>query len=248
MSRFSWAVAVLALVGLLSASPAVVQAQSWKGLYAGVNLGATWGTFRDPVTIGAVSTFPATTQSFEVSTTSFDGGAQVGYGWQRGHWVFGPAADFDLRNLNGTEAVTTNANNFVSGDNFSAASHIGVAVVGQGGYARGAWLFYGAAGPASAGTKVIANFVAIGEFPAASGSGTAMLVGGTVRAGVARKILKDHWIAGAEYRYSLYGRSAFSTGTLDSYINPSGGFFASQTSASVGLQHSEFVVKLNYKF
>ena len=248
MARSSWAVAVLVLAGLLFASPLSVQAQSWKGLYAGVNLGAAWDTFRDPVTIGAVSTFSATTQSFEVKATSFTGGVQVGYDWQFGHWVFGPEADFDSRNVNGTETLTTSANDFVAGDSFSAASHIEVSVVAQVGHAWGNWLIYGSAGPASEKTTVTTNFTAISEFPATSGSRSAMLLGDTIRAGFARKI-KDHWSAGAEYRYSAYGHYLFSTGTLDSYTNPqSGGFLVSQVTASVGLQQSEFLIKLNYRF
>lgn len=248
MSRSSWAVAVLVLVELLFASPLFAQAQSWKGLYGGVNLGETWGTFRDPVTIGAISTFPATTQSFEVSARAFAGGAQVGYEWQLGRWVFGPEVDFDSRNLNGTETVTSSANNFVTGDSFSAASHIEVSVVGRVGYLWHDWLIYGSVGPAAANATVMTDFIAIGEFPSASGSASTMLVGGTIGAGVARKI-KDHWIAGAEYRYSDYVRHTFSTGTLDSYTNPqSGGFLVSQVTASVGFQQNEFLVRLNYKF
>jgi outer membrane immunogenic protein len=248
MSRSAWAVAVPVLVGLLFASPLSVQAQSWKGLYAGVNLGATWGTFRDPVTIGAVSTFPAATQSFEASARSFTGGVQVGYDWQFGHWVFGPEADFDSRNLNGTETVSTSANDFVAGDSFSATSHTEVSVVGQVGHTWGKWLIYGTAGPASARTTVTTNFAAVSEFPAASGSRSAMLLGATIGAGFGRKIA-DHWSAGAEYRYSFYRHYLFSTGTLDSYTNPqSGGFLVSQVTASVGLKQSEFLVKLNYKF
>ena len=112
-----------------------------------------------------------------------------------------------------------------------------------------AWVAAGSfvGGAAIANTTVTTNFIAIGQFPAATGSATAILVGPTVGVGLTRKI-KGHLTASAEYRYSLYRDHTFSTGNLDSYINQTGGFLVSPVTASVRLRQSEFLLKLNYRF
>ena len=66
----------------------VVQVFSWTGFYIGGNAGWGWtngsGTFT--TALGA--------DPFTVKTNGFLGGAQLGYNWQAGPFVFGGEADF----------------------------------------------------------------------------------------------------------------------------------------------------------
>ncbi len=58
-------------------SPAPAASYNWRGLYAGVNAGYEWGSI--------------TGNGAEPS--GLMGGAQIGYNWQSGAFVFGPEAD-----------------------------------------------------------------------------------------------------------------------------------------------------------
>ena len=74
----------------------VVQVFSWTGFYIGPNAGWGWtngsGTFT--TALGA--------DPFTVSSNGFLGGAQLGYNWQTGPFVFGAEADFQGTTASGS--------------------------------------------------------------------------------------------------------------------------------------------------
>ena len=63
---------------------------NWAGFYLGGNIGGGIGRDRTAFTFTAVG---ASTELFNLSPDGFIGGAQAGYNWQAGNWVFGLEAD-----------------------------------------------------------------------------------------------------------------------------------------------------------
>ena len=137
MSRFTLcAAAVIALAGTASAKAAdlpygsrgpytvnqPLNAYSWAGPYLGGNLGYAWGS---------VDNNPTKPSGFEI-------GAQAGYNWQTGPWVFGVEGD-----LEATGASDTASDRFA----FWKFSNPWFGTVrGRAGYAFNNVLFYGTAG------------------------------------------------------------------------------------------------------
>jgi len=99
-----------------------LNAYSWAGPYLGGNLGYAWGS---------VDNNPTKPSGFEI-------GAQVGYNWQTGPWVFGVEGD-----LEATGASDTASDRFA----FWKFSNPWFGTVrGRAGYAFNNILFYGTAG------------------------------------------------------------------------------------------------------
>lgn len=80
---------------------------SWTGFYAGVHVGAGWGTTESTLTGFSVvpPVIPPVAFSLPFSQNSrsgFLGGAQAGYNWQNGWAVFGVQADIAGMDVKGT--------------------------------------------------------------------------------------------------------------------------------------------------
>ena len=72
---------------------------TWTGFYIGLNAGGIWGSGSVSSTLYA-NGFPFLATewpggNFGGSQTGFLGGAQAGYNWQSGAFVFGVETDFD---------------------------------------------------------------------------------------------------------------------------------------------------------
>jgi outer membrane immunogenic protein len=85
---------------------------NWSGLYAGLNAGygvaddrSTFTSFVNPA-IG----FDAL-ESYKISPAGFLGGAQLGYNWQTGIWVWGLETDFQGTSQRDSVCVLTCSNN-----------------------------------------------------------------------------------------------------------------------------------------
>jgi len=67
----------------------------WSGLYVGGNIGGTWG--RTNVQI------PLIPSNFNISSSSFSGGGQIGANWQTSDWLLlGIEGDISAMNLAGS--------------------------------------------------------------------------------------------------------------------------------------------------
>ncbi len=91
---------------------------SWAGPYLGGNLGYAWGSVDNNLT----------------QPSGFAGGAQAGYNWQTGPWVFGVEGDIEATGASDTFAPWKFSNPWFG------------TVRGRAGYALGNILFYGTAG------------------------------------------------------------------------------------------------------
>jgi outer membrane immunogenic protein len=106
---------------------------TWQGWYVGLHAGAAWQDASNQ--FNACCGYAATV---DTSHTSFIGGAQVGYNWQNGTWVYGLEAD--LSGLSGSGS-TTYANRIGT---YSADNKINWLSTFRGrmGYAPNNWMFY----------------------------------------------------------------------------------------------------------
>jgi outer membrane immunogenic protein len=95
-----------------------LNAYSWAGPYLGGNLGYDWGS---------VSNNPT-------KPSGFVGGAQGGYNWQSGRWVFGVEGDLEVTGADDTFAPWKFSNPWFG------------TVRGRGGYTFSNVLFFGTAG------------------------------------------------------------------------------------------------------
>src|SRR5260370_4067278 len=95
-----------------------LNAYSWAGPYLGGNLGYEWGS---------VSNNPT-------KPSGFEGGAQAGYNWQTGPWVFGIEGDIEATGASDTFAPWKFSNPWVG------------TVRGRVGYAFSNIMFYGTGG------------------------------------------------------------------------------------------------------
>jgi outer membrane immunogenic protein len=152
---------------------------SWAGPYLGGNIGWNWG---------AVDNNPT-------KPSGFEGGAQAGYNWQTGPWVFGIEAD-----IQGTGASDTFAPWKFSNPWFGT-------VRGRAGYALNNVLFYGTGGLAFGGL----TGQTFGVSESHTNAGWTLGVGAEV--GLAR-----NWSAKVEYLYVDLNDSNFViTGTQNGY-------------------------------
>ena len=153
---------------------------SWAGPYLGGNIGWDWGSV----------------DNNQTKPSGFVGGAQAGYNWQNGPWVFGIEGD-----LQGTGASDTFAPWKFSNPWFGT-------VRGRAGYALNNVLFYGTAG------------LAFGELKGQTFGGlteTHTNAGWTVGLG-AEVGLAQNWSAKVEYLYVDLNDSNFTiTGAQNGY-------------------------------
>jgi outer membrane immunogenic protein len=90
-----------ALIALAAGTPAMaadpVPVFNWTGFYLGVNVGGSWGRMNTNVLLAGA---PFGGESHKMD--GWLGGAQAGYNWQTGAWVFGVEADIQATSQKGT--------------------------------------------------------------------------------------------------------------------------------------------------
>jgi outer membrane immunogenic protein len=156
-----------------------LNAYSWAGPYLGANLGYEWGS---------VSNSP-------VKPSGFVGGAQAGYNFQNGPWVFGVEGDIQAAGADDTFAPWKFSNPWFG------------TLRGRAGYAFSNVLFYGTAG------------LAFGELRGQTFGWTEShtSVGWTIGAG-AELGLAPNWSVKLEYLYVDLSTSQFAiTGVSNGY-------------------------------
>jgi outer membrane immunogenic protein len=156
-----------------------LNAYSWAGPYLGGNLGYDWGS---------VSNNPT-------KPSGFVGGAQAGYNWQSGHWVFGVEGDIEATGADDTFAPWKFSNPWFG------------TVRGRAGYTVSNVLFYGTAGLAFG--ELRGQTFGVSESHATAGW----------TAGVGAEVsFAPNWSAKIEYLYVDLSESQFAiTGVSNGY-------------------------------
>ncbi|MFN3890696.1 MAG: outer membrane protein [Beijerinckiaceae bacterium] len=193
-------------------APAFVAAPVWSGFYAGVNAGYAFDASTRANTIGTTA-FQTLVPLYAPSSLSvggegFIGGAQAGYNWQSGSFVFGLETDIQYIDASGgsaytgaalaipgvgtTSTLTTSAN--------AKLDYIGT-VRARAGVAFGSAFVYATGGLAYGGTKLTASVVP-DSLPVANwrGSSSSTAVGWTLGGGL-EYMLNRNFSVKAEYLY-----------------------------------------------
>jgi outer membrane immunogenic protein len=155
-----------------------LNAYSWAGPYIGGNLGYEWGS---------VSNNPT-------KPSGFNGGAQAGYNWQMGNWVFGVEGDIEATAAEDTFAPWKFSNPWFG------------TLRGRAGYAISNVLFYGTGG------------LAFGELTGQTFGLSESHTSAGWTAGLGAEVgLAPHWSAKIEYLYVDLSSSQFVTVTNTSH-------------------------------
>lgn len=166
---------------------------SWTGCYLGGNAGGVWG--RSNINI------PGYPSNFNINTSSFIGGGQLGCNYQIQQFVLGIEGNWDGMSLSG-DALSGGA----ASERYSVKWNWEASVRGRLGWApvNTPWLFYFTGGATWAHLSS-ANFIP-GTVTTNALSGTHN--GWTVGGGVEYQ-LTPNWILGVEYRYSQYQKKTY---------------------------------------
>lgn len=177
-------------------APAPV-AYNWAGFYVGGHLGYGWGTdSADATALGA--------GAGDVDVDGFLAGAQLGYNWQAGAFVFGLEGDWSWTNGDGD--VATGLGTFTAERNWYATATARV------GYAWDNWLWYVKGGAAWADT----DYTLVSPFiPGGIATAGDTRSGWTVGTGV-EWALGPQWSAKLEYNYLDFGDDTFAGVNYDS--------------------------------
>jgi outer membrane immunogenic protein len=161
------------------AQPAPVAIYNWTGFYVGGHLGGAWGRedIQDAITLVTGKTDPS----------GFLGGAQVGYNWQAGQWVFGIEGDWSWTNADGDTTIP----GAVVKSQFNWFSTL----TGRVGYAVDNWLWYVKGGAAWADADYSIGGLSVGD------TRNGWTIGGGIEWG-----LTPNWSAKLEYNYLDFGR------------------------------------------
>lgn len=175
--------------GGLPPAPVLPDFYSWTGLYAGGQIGYSWGSER--TRFAALNGAFATSYSYD--TDSVVGGGHVGFNYQLGSFVVGVEGDVEAVGSDGSFADA-----FARG---GVKRDWQASVRGRLGFAMDRFMIYATGGVSF--TEFDQHFFD----PATGGRDSTQTSrsGWTAGAGVSYAFT-DHLIAGVEYRYTDYGR------------------------------------------
>lgn len=249
-------------------APAVALVYDWTGFYIGTNVGYSWGrgttdgnvtgtqnvtTARGAVVLTSVNTvLPTLPLTGRADVNGFIGGAQLGYNWQRGTWLFGAEGDIQFSNERGSGDVCT-----VAGCPAGTAVFTRDYKLDWFGTARGRVGYL----PAERILLYITGGLAYGNFSGSSvtlplniGTWSSLRAGWTVGAG-AEAALGSNWSVKFEYLYMDLGNVGGSTAsnTTVTAVGPIQGITTTTTQTLAYAFNTRFTdsilrVGLNYKF
>jgi outer membrane immunogenic protein len=221
-------VATPALAADLTYEPAPVaapiSAYNWTGFYVGLNGGYGWSdidTTNNSMTtsgrlvgigqgnLGRFITFPGADSS--ASADGFLGGAQIGYNYQSGAWVFGAEADYQASDWKSSSSFLGDP---IQGPYYQTSAELQSfgTVRGRIGYAVDNVLVYATGGLAVGQAKAGLSVQGGTPNPAApiySQSESQTMVGYAIGAGAEWAIARSNWSVKAEYLYTDFGSKTF---------------------------------------
>jgi outer membrane immunogenic protein len=257
---------------------AVAAAYDWSGFYIGVNAGS--GSSRSNVSNtfcpgGAPSCYPGPAfgmaasagSSGDINNSSFVGGIQAGYNWQRGALLLGVETDIDYFGINASRSVRapydpTDPIFGVDVNDRVKVEYLGT-VRGRLGYASGTLLLYATGGLAYTTLKHSHDFSEFGfgsdthcsgsNFCDLGGSSQSRFKTGWTVGGGAEWAFNRSWSLKAEYLYADLGGVSSTTNYLVGGPNIFGFTPGSQVRNSAVSHSADLVVQtvrvgINYRF
>jgi outer membrane immunogenic protein len=253
---------------IYSKTPALADpGYDWSGFYVGVNAGGAWETFRsrtttdfNPAPLGGPPVYNISNPPEDVAAlavagaqnlrgSSFAGGGQAGYNWQRDRLVFGVEADMNYVHLRGADSRTVPYP--ILGGIFSmtvgsqSTTDWLFTLRPRVGFACNNWLFYGTGGLAL--TELRGNFGFTDTLgPAIETASISQIkagwtVGGGMEVGLGRR-----WTLKAEYLYVDFGSVSTTSNNLVALLPPTP-FPANIFHHSTDLQASIARLGLNHR-
>jgi outer membrane immunogenic protein len=191
-------------------NPFTAPLANWSGLYIGGNGGSLVARNQSSYEIGP-GTVPPNRETFTLAPIGYLGGAQIGYLWQTGAWVFGVEADIQgalAKDQDSCVLACTNAAGVIA---FDQKVPFFSTVRGRIGYSVGATLFYATGGFAVGTTKTTISAAAFPP-PLAQFTFTHRGTGYAVGAGIETPLqfaglFGPGWTITNEYLYLDLGRS-----------------------------------------
>jgi outer membrane immunogenic protein len=258
LSRFlaGTCVFVCALFASVSAN-----AQDFKGFYVGGYAGGVKGgsnaftsTVFSPTGYFAQSSVPAIAAAGNqpLSPRGFNGGGQVGYNLQSGHWVFGVEADFGSMHIKDdfssralypccAPTSFTVTQTVKSSWLFTARPRLGIA--------SGPFMVYGTGGVAVTNFDYSEDFIDTFANAHESASVSSNLTGWTGGGGVEFKIGGGgHWSVKAEYLFADFGTGVKTTSTNLTAFTPPIAFPTNVFTHQADLTAHLFRSGLNFRF
>jgi outer membrane immunogenic protein len=230
-------------------APMMAAAYNWTGFYLGVHAGYGWGNADSNTThLPSQTTFNASPFGQSTNADGFIGGAQAGYNWQTGAFVFGVEADISFSGMRGSsrrEPLTAN-NGVIILTSFQDVTTdmdwFGTARLRAGFTVAPQLLLYATGGLAFGQVDDTVFTTYIAGFPAASypGSSSDTRVGWTLGGG-AEWALTQNWTVKAEYLY-------FDLGDATITANPAVANPPFQIRSNHDLTGSIARLGVNYKF
>ncbi len=257
MNKFS---TVLCAMILALATGVSAQTADWKGFYVGGNAGGVKGssdsftnTVFSPTGYFALSSVPAIAAigKQKLSPRGFTGGGEVGYNFQKNHWVIGVESDFGVMHVSddffGTATYPCCAPTAFSIKQTLSTDWLWTARPRLG-FAGGPVLVYGTAGVAMTNynyTSVFNDtFATAHESAAISEIRTGLVAGG----GVEFKIGKgNRWSMKGEYMLADFGQTKTTSTNLTAFTPPIS-FPTNVFTHKTDLQQHIFRTGFNYRF
>jgi outer membrane immunogenic protein len=207
--------------------PPLDAAPAWTGFYAGLNVGAAFGSSRNAFSIAGFGL-----PTFSTPLPGVVGGGEVGYNWQTGPWVLGLEANFEGSGLSGSRNAPCLPP--LCGGALAASYAQKLPWFGtlrpRVGYALGNWLFYATGGGAFGEVDTNATAAAVGSFVATDNRSQTR--GGWTLGGGVEVELVAGWSAKIEYLYVDLG-SRTTTFLLNPPISNASRFTANVITAGV---------------
>ena len=214
---------------------------NWAGFYLGGNFGGGIGRDHTAFTFTAVGT---STQLFNLSQDGFNGGAQAGYNWQSGAFVYGVEADINYTDAKSSGSITrATIPGLGLGSTIleSSRSEWLMTFRPRVGVTSGNALFYVTGGLAVADYSFTQGAVIPNCACGVTGTVSKTKAGWTVGAGIEYAVTPA-WSVKGEYLYVDLGSESFNTNLA------AGGFPLATFSHDVKLTESIGRFGLNYKW
>jgi outer membrane immunogenic protein len=237
----------------------IESAHNWSGFYIGGNLGGKWGNYSSPLILETLTVtgvvFGPSVQYYDVNSSSFTGGGQIGYLWQANHWVLGAEANLNGEQLNGSHILSpaeiATTSQFVPDDYYTTQNNAQAAILARLGYAANNWLLYGTAGVGFSDVTFNANFIPTFSgginFPPTYSSQKHWLSVGTYGLGL-EYAWTQNWRLGVEGRYTNYSRKQLNLGNVAVVGLGPNSFLYAPSTANLQVQTTEVLFKINYQF
>ena len=179
--------------GYKDQAPAAIPAPFWQGIYAGGHIGALWSTIDAADNVVFVSPSVTLLANRSVGITGWFGGAQLGYNFESGSFLWGIESDIGGMDNRGSHSFSlTNPTRLLT---VSSTGGWYGDLTGRAGYVYGSALFY-----AKGGFAFFTGDVTVADLTDGISQNSGTFTGWTIGGGF-EYMVSPRWTVKAEYLY-----------------------------------------------